>query len=76
MQNIIFIIVGFIQLGIAIYGTMQVRRHFNWYALLVLIVVYGLAYDNFVIGMVFHPVQNEVCPDKTGSTGDQKSLRS
>lgn len=51
MQNIIFIIVGFIQLGIAIYGTMQVRRHFNWYALLVLIVVYGLAYDNFVIGL-------------------------
>lgn len=51
MQNIIFTIVGLIQLGIAIYGTMQVRRHFNWYALLVLIVVYGLAYDNFVIGL-------------------------
>jgi hypothetical protein len=51
MQNIIFIIVGFIQLGIAIYGTMQMRKHFNWYALLVLIVVYGLAYDNFVIGL-------------------------
>lgn len=51
MQNIIFVIVGVIQLGIAIYGTMQVRKHFNWYALFVLIVVYGLAYDNFVIGL-------------------------
>ncbi|MEN9562619.1 MAG: hypothetical protein RIR73_863 [Chloroflexota bacterium] len=51
MQNIIFVVVGFIQLGIAIYGTMQMRKHFNWYALLVLIVVYGLAYDNFVIGL-------------------------
>ena len=51
MQNTIFIIVGLIQLAIAVYGTMQVRKHFNWYALLVLIVVYGLAYDNFVIGL-------------------------
>lgn len=51
MQNIIFVIVGAIQLGIAIYGTMQMRKHFNWYALLVLLVVYGLAYDNFVIGL-------------------------
>lgn len=49
MQNIIFIIVGLIQLGIAIYGTKQTRSHFNWYALLVLTVVYGLAYDNVVL---------------------------
>lgn len=51
MQSVIFLIVGAIQLGIAIYGTREVRRFFNWYALLVLIVVYGLAYDNFVIGL-------------------------
>ena len=51
MQNIIFIIVGLIQLGIAIYGTREVRKHFSWYALLVLIVVYGLAYDNIVIAL-------------------------
>jgi hypothetical protein len=51
MQNIIFILVAAIQLGIAIYGTSQTRRHFNWYALLVLIVIYGLAYDNFIIGL-------------------------
>ena len=49
MQNVFFVIVGLAQLGIAIYGTMQMRKHFNWYALLVLIVVYGLAYDNLVI---------------------------
>jgi hypothetical protein len=51
MQSLIFLIVGIIQLSIAIYGTREVRRFFNWYALLVLIVVYGLAYDNFVIGL-------------------------
>lgn len=51
MQNTIFIIVGLIQLGIAIYGTREVQRHFNWYVLLVLIVVYGLAYDNIVIAL-------------------------
>ena len=49
MQSIIFLIVGLIQLSIAIYGTKQLRNHFNWYALLVLIVVYGLAYDNIVL---------------------------
>lgn len=51
MQNIIFIIVGLIQLGIAIYGTREVRKHFSWYAVLVLIVVYGLAYDNISIAL-------------------------
>ena len=51
MQNIIFIIVGLIQLGIAIYGTREVRKHFSWYALLVLIVVYGLGYDNISIAL-------------------------
>jgi len=49
MQNTFFILVGLIQLGIAIYGTREVRRNFTWYALLVLIVVYGLAYDNLAI---------------------------
>ena len=49
MQSVIFLIVGLIQLSIAIYGTKQLRSHFNWYALLVLIVVYGLAYDNLVL---------------------------
>jgi hypothetical protein len=49
MQSIIFLIVGLIQLSIAIYGTKQTRSHFNWYAVLVLIVVYGLAYDNIVL---------------------------
>ena len=49
MQSLIFFIVGLIQLSIAIYGTKKTRENFNWYALLVLIVIYGLAYDNFVI---------------------------
>lgn len=49
MQNALFLIVGLIQLGIAIYGTREVRKFFNWYAVLVLIVVYGLAYDNLAI---------------------------
>jgi len=55
MQNIIYVIVGLIQLGIAVYGLQQVRKHFSWYALLVLIVVFGLAYDNLAIasGSVF-----------------------
>ena len=51
MQNFIFILVGLIQLGTAIYGTREVRKHFSSYALLVLIVVYGLAYDNISIAM-------------------------
>ena len=51
MQNTFFIIVGLIQLGIAIYGTRKVSKNFTWYALLVLIVVYGLAYDNLSIAM-------------------------
>ena len=51
MQNIIYIVVGLIQLGIAIYGTREVRKHFSWYAMLVLIVVYGLAYDNISIAL-------------------------
>jgi len=49
MQSFIFLIVGLIQLSIAVYGTKQLRNHFNWYALLVLIVVYGLSYDNIVL---------------------------
>jgi hypothetical protein len=49
MQGLNFLIVGLIQLGIAIYGSVQIRKRFTVYALLVLIVVYGLAYDNLVI---------------------------
>jgi len=51
MQNTLFIVVGLIQLGIGIYGVREVRKFFNWYALLVLIVVFGLAYDNLAIAM-------------------------
>jgi len=55
MQNIIFLVVGLIQLIIAFIGTRNVLKHFSWYAVLVLIVVYGLAYDNLSIasGAVF-----------------------
>jgi hypothetical protein len=49
MLNIIFLIVGVIQLAIAIVGTRDVRKYFSWYAVLILIVVYGLAYDNLAI---------------------------
>jgi hypothetical protein len=49
MQNIVFFIVGCIQLTIAIIGTRDIRKHFSWYAVCVLIVVYGLAYDNFAL---------------------------
>lgn len=49
MQNVIFAVVGLVQLGIAIYGTQKVRKFFSWYAVLVLIVVFGLAYDNLAI---------------------------
>lgn len=48
MQNLIFILVGIIHLGIGIYGLRNISKK-NWYAILVLIVVFGLAYDNFSI---------------------------
>ena len=46
MQGLNFLIVGLIQLGIAVYGSFQIRKRFTTYAFLVLVVVYGLAYDN------------------------------
>lgn len=49
MQGLNFLIVGLFQLAIAVYGTFQIRKRFTVYALLVLIVVYGLAYDNLSI---------------------------
>lgn len=49
MTGIIFILVGIIQLTTASIGARHAQRHFSWYALLVLILVFGLAYDNFVI---------------------------
>lgn len=49
MEIAIFIIVGFIQLGIAVMGTKYLRENFSLYFLLVVIVSYGLAYDNYVI---------------------------
>lgn len=49
MGNIIFTLIGLIQLGLAVVGTRDVTRRFSWYALLVLLVVYGLAYDNLAI---------------------------
>ena len=56
MQGLNFLLAGLIQLAIAIYGTFQIRKRFTVYALLVLIVVYGLAYDNLSIaaGAVLH----------------------
>ena len=56
MQGLNFLIAGLIQLAIAIYGTFQIRKRFTVYALLVLIVVYGLAYDNLsiAVGAVLH----------------------
>jgi hypothetical protein len=55
MINLYFFLVALIQLGIAVYGAGKLRRYFNWYALLVLIVVFALAYDNLAIaaGAVF-----------------------
>jgi hypothetical protein len=49
MQGLNFLIVGLIQLGIAIYGSFKIRGRFTVYAVLTLIVVYGLAYDNLSI---------------------------
>ena len=49
MINLFFVLVAVIQLGIAFYGVGQLRKYFNWYALLVLIVVFALAYDNLAI---------------------------
>ena len=44
-----FLIIGLVQLAIAIYGTLQTRKHFNWASVFVLAVVYGLAYDNLAV---------------------------
>lgn len=49
MQGLNFLIIGLIQLGIAIYGSFQIRKRFTTYAFLTLVVVYGLAYDNLSI---------------------------
>ena len=49
MQSIYFLVAGLVQLGIAIYGVQKLRKFFNYYALLVLMVVFGLAYDNFAL---------------------------
>ncbi len=49
MENALFIVLGLMQLGIAMYGTVQIRKQFNWYFALVLAVTFGLAYDNFAI---------------------------
>ena len=51
MIGLVFLIVGIIQLGIAIRGTIETQRKFSWYSLLILIVVYGLAYENIVISI-------------------------
>lgn len=51
MQGLNFLIVGLTHLVIAVYGTFQIRKRYSIYALLVLIVVYGLAYDNLSIAV-------------------------
>jgi hypothetical protein len=50
LLNFLFSFAGFLQLAIAIVGTRHYARRRSWYTLLVLAVIYGLAYDNFVIG--------------------------
>lgn len=59
MVSLYYFVVALIQLAIAVYGTTKLRKYFNWYALLVLIVVFGLAYDNLAIatGAVLEPGQ-------------------
>lgn len=49
MLALYFLLVALVQLFLAFYGTNKLRKYFNWYALLVLIVVYGLAYDNLAL---------------------------
>ena len=46
-----FLVIGLIQFAIAIYGTQQTRRRFNWASVFVLLVVYGLAYDNLAVAI-------------------------
>jgi hypothetical protein len=48
MLNIFFILIGFVQLGIGIYGLRNINKK-SWYAILVFIITFGLAYDNFAI---------------------------
>jgi hypothetical protein len=51
MTGLSFLFVGILQLGIAFRGTIETRKNFSWYSLLLLIVVYGLAYENIIISI-------------------------
>jgi hypothetical protein len=51
MQIVYFLIVGLIQFGIALFGLVKLRKKINSYAILVIIVVFGLAYDNFAVAI-------------------------
>ncbi len=50
MQNFIFMLVGLVHLAIGIYGLRKIEQR-NWYAILVFIIIFGLAYDNVVIAL-------------------------
>lgn len=49
MFNLIYFLVGLIQFCLAVFGTRMLRQHFSWYMLFVLLVIYALVYDNWVI---------------------------
>jgi hypothetical protein len=51
MEGLNFLVVGLVQLALAVYGALNLRRRFNVYALMVVVVVFGLAYDNLSVAV-------------------------
>ena len=51
MQNALYLLIGGIQLAVGIIGVKKTAKFRSSYAILILIVIFGLAYDNFVLGI-------------------------
>ena len=51
MQNGLYFLIGVIQLIVGIIGLKNATKYRSWYAVLILTVIFGLAYDNFVLGI-------------------------
>lgn len=49
MFTTLHVLYGLVQLGLAIYSTRLYLRQRSWYRLIVLVAMYGLAYDNLAI---------------------------
>ncbi|MCP4139139.1 MAG: hypothetical protein GY755_02420 [Chloroflexi bacterium] len=51
MQNLFYLLIGGIQLVVGIIGVQKTAKFRSAYAVLILTVIFGLTYDNFVLGV-------------------------